>query len=331
MKAMIQTRYGGPERVSLADRPRPAVGPRDVLVAVQASPVTAGDRRLSTGDYPGITWLPGRIATGLTGPRAPVSGTVFAGTVVEVGPAVRRFVPGDAVFGQVMSGAHAELLCVPEDGAVARAPAGWEPHEAAALPYGAGTAHHFLSGVGGLAAGERVLVIGAAGGVGLYAVQLAASLGAEVTALARPADHASLRGLGAHRTLDPRDGAWREERARYDLVFDPVGALDGGPWRRLLAPQGRYLSLILSMRLLLAMALGRILPGPRAHTGVALASAERLDALRALAEAGAVRPVIDRVFPLDAAAEAHRHVATGQGRGTVMLQVGAPSRLRAAG
>lgn len=300
MQAITIGHYGPPEVCVPTTLPAPTPGPRDLLIDVRAVGLTQGDRRLRSGDFPGITWLPGRLVMGITGPRAAVAGTVFAGRVVAVGEAVTRYAVGDEVFGLVMSGALAEQLCVPEHGSVARLPAGWSCAEAAPLAYGAGTARHFLQVAAGLKAGERVAIIGAVGGVGRAAVQLARHLGAQVTAVVRPHQQALARALGAHEVSD-LDAL----RGRFDVVFDTTGAVTPRMARRWLGAEGRFATVYVSLAVLVAVLLRPLLGGPRVISGVATDSAASMDALRALAEAGAFQPRVGRRFPLHEAAAAH--------------------------
>jgi NADPH:quinone reductase-like Zn-dependent oxidoreductase len=162
------------------------VGPRDILIRVHASTVTQGDRRLRAADYPGITSLLGRVFTGVFRPRHRIGGSNFAGRVVNVGAEVNRFAVGDDVFGSTLHGAYAEYLAVREDSAVERMPESTGYAEAAVLPYGGGSALAFLRDLGRVQPGERVLIVGASGGVGRFAVQVARQLDAHVTAVCNP-------------------------------------------------------------------------------------------------------------------------------------------------
>ncbi|MEZ4268506.1 MAG: NAD(P)-dependent alcohol dehydrogenase [Myxococcota bacterium] len=326
MRAITQTTYGGPDRLSLAEVARPTPGPRDVLIEVHASAVTQGDRRLRAGDFPGITWLPGRLAIGLTGPRQPVCGTMFAGRVVERGAEVTRFSVGDAVFGSPGVGAWATHVAMPEDGSLAAMPAGLTFEEAASLPYGGVTALVFLGDLGQLAPGEHVCILGASGGVGRFAVQVARHMGAEVTAVSSRETHALVRSLGADHVVDYRTQDFTQTARPYDLVLDTVGTTSFRACRRALSPTGRYLSLLVTARLLIDMLVTRLRGGQRAITGVAMDRPQELDELRALAEAGVIRPVIDGVFPLEEIAKAHAHLESSATHGTVVVRVSDRSR-----
>ena len=170
MRAAIVTTYGSPDAITLEERPVPAPGPTQLRVRVHASPVTQGDRRIRAGDFPGIMATIGRLAMGWSGPRASVQGSMFAGVVEAVGAEVTRFQPGDRVFGASMDSAHADHLVIDQDKAIARIPDGISFTEAAAVPFGAGTALPYLRDLGEVQPGQRVLIVGAAGGVGLAAV-----------------------------------------------------------------------------------------------------------------------------------------------------------------
>lgn len=333
MQAIRHSRYGTPDVLCLVDVARPTLGPRDVLVATEASSVTRGDLRVRAADFPGIGWLPGRLVTGLFAPRHPVPGTTFAGRVVEVGAEVTRFAVGDAVFGLVDHGAYAEWLAVREDGAISKRPEGFDAAEAATLPYGAATARTFLIDLAKVKPGERVAVIGASGEVGRFAVALARHLGAEVTAIASR-DLDRLRALGAHRVIDRRSedpfvvpvasGPRGQPRTgRYDVVFDTSTVDHYRRARRALAPGGRYLTLHLTARILLRMIRTRLFGGPRAHFGVSLPDAAEMDGVAKLASEGAFRPVIARRFPLAEARAAHELVESARAPGSVVLELAA--------
>lgn len=204
MLAATQRIYGAPNVLTLEHVEPPTPGPKDVLIKVHASAVTQGDRRLRASDFPALTWLPGRLMFGLFRPRTPVKGTQFAGRVVAIGSQVTQFVVGDDVFGATDDGAYAELLIAKEDSAMAKIPAGWDHAEAASIPYGGVTALVFLRQMAELSTGEHIAIVGASGGVGRVAVQIAKTLGAEVTAVCSR-DHELLRSLGADHIIDRRD------------------------------------------------------------------------------------------------------------------------------
>lgn len=321
MKAIHHTAYGAPDVLALAEAARPVPRANEVLVAIRASAVTHGDRRLRAADFPGIGWLPGRMMTGLFGPRRLVPGTTFAGRVVEVGSAVTRFAIGDDVFGLGTHGAYAEYLAVPEAGAIARKPPSLDHTEAAAMPYGATTALTFLRDLGKVQAGERVAVVGASGEVGRYAVQLARHLGAEVTGVCSR-DHDLVAELGAHQVIDYTREDFTANGRRYDVVFDTSDTDQFGRCRGSLTPGGRYLSINLTLRGLGQMAMTSMFGGPRSICGVSIADREKLETVRQLVEAGAMRSVIAGRFPLERTADAHTFHGAGRSRGSVVVEVG---------
>ncbi|MCB9749104.1 MAG: NAD(P)-dependent alcohol dehydrogenase [Myxococcales bacterium] len=328
MKAATQDTYGSPDTLRIVEVAAPEPGEREILVQIHASDVTQGDRRLRSGDFPGISWLPGRLMMGFFGPKHR-PGTMFAGRVVAVGRGVTRFSVGDDVFGSVDHGAHAELVAMAEDGSVAAMPDGLSYREAAAIPYGAGTAIVFLRDLAKLQAGEHVLILGATGGVGRYAVQLAKALGAEVTAVCSAPNHALARSLGADHVIDYQREDYRASGRRYDVVFDTIGASRFE--RRVLTETGRYLSLIVTARLLVQMLITSRGRGRKAIAGVAFGSQALTEDVRELAQRGALRPVLDRTFPFAQLAEAHRHVETGRPAGSVIVELvpHAPTLVRA--
>lgn len=298
MKAIIRTRPGPPEVLQLREVARPVPGDNDVLIKVHAATVTQGDVVLRT--MPGAMLLMMRLFMGMR--RKEIPGSEFAGEVEAVGTAVRRFRPGDLVFGATgttSAGAYAEYTCLPEAAALAIMPANLSFAEAAAVPVGGSTALHFLRQAH-IQPGQKVLIYGASGSVGTYAVQLARHDGAEVTGVCSTANVELVRSLGASRVIDYTQEDFAAGPERYDVIFDAVGKASPEECRQVLAPEG----VILTVR-----------------KGLAKASPEALNTLKELVEAGAVRPVMDRCYPLAQAAEAHRYVETGRKRGNVGLTV----------
>ncbi|MEZ4384515.1 MAG: NAD(P)-dependent alcohol dehydrogenase [Nannocystaceae bacterium] len=328
MRAAYTPTYGPPSVIELREVGAPMIGAKDVLIAVHASPVTAGDRRLRAADFPSFTALAGRLMMGVTGPRNPVQGTIFAGRVVDAGPEVTRYAVGDDVFGYAPHGAYAELLALPEDADFARMPAGLSYAEAAALPYGAGTANHFLGALAQVRPGEKVLLLGASGGVGRYAIQLAKHLGAEVTAVCGGHSVPLVRELGADHVVDYRGEDFTRSGLKYDVIFDIADATTFRRCRGSLRDGGRYLTLFVSVGVLLRMAWTRLVGGPRALFAVSMPSHEDIAALAALVDDGALRPVIAQSFPFGQIAEAHA-LAERRPPGDVIVDVAQAARLRA--
>jgi NADPH:quinone reductase-like Zn-dependent oxidoreductase len=325
MRAAFTPHYGPATVIEMRDAPSPMLSTNDVLVEVQAAAVTEGDRRLRSGDFPGITAV-GKLALGVRGPRAPLGGTMFAGRVVEVGAGVTRYAPGDDVFGSVDHGAYAELLRVPEDGALAHRPTDLTPEQAAATPYGAGTALHFLRDVARVQPGEAVLVLGATGGVGRFAVQLAKHLGAEVTAVCSGANAALARELGADHVVDYTADDFTQGQGRYDVIFDIADASSFRHSRGSLTATGRYMTLYISVPALLAVAWTALVGGPKALFAVVLGAQERTEELRELLAQGVIQPVFEAHFPLERLADAHALAEQGV-HGEVMVDI-VPQALR---
>ncbi len=326
MKAITQRRYGSPDAFTFAELPTPKVGPTDVLVEVFAADSTQGDRRLRTGDFPGFTFIPARLGLGITGPRNPIPGTAFAGRVAQVGAQVTRFAVGDDVFAEGMGGGYAEFVAVAENSAIAKMPKGWSYEEAASLPYGALTSWEFLSTMAKVQPGQRVCILGGSGGVGRYAIQVAKFKGAHVTGVAGPTGQALMRELGAdhvvnYREADFRDANTQTPDAKFDVVLDTVGVSSFGHAKHALATDGHYLSLLVTLKLAFFMVFTRLFGRKKATMGAAMGSAESLDEVRALAESGAFRPVIARVFDLEQIREAHALLDAGTALGSVVVRV----------
>ena len=323
MKAMTYQRYGGPDVVAPCDLPRPEAGAGEVLVRVAAAGITTADWRLRGSVFPGGLWLAGRLMTGLLRPRKPVLGGDFAGVVEAIGPGVTRFAPGARVFGFSGSGAHAEFLTISAEGAIATIPGGLSDQEAAALPFGALCALDFLRDVAGVQPGQRVLVVGASGGVGGYAVQIARWLGAEVTGVASGENAGFVRGLGATDVVDYRAEDVTRREAAFDLLFDTVGALDFRSATRVLASSGLFLPLNFGLgdvprAICSGLGLGR---GPRMKLHVNGDSREGMETLAQLVVEGHLRPLIDRVYPFDQIRAGYAHVEGRHRRGAVVLDV----------
>ncbi|GIG21663.1 NADPH:quinone reductase [Cellulomonas chitinilytica] len=324
MRAITHDRYGSPDVLRLAEVELPEPGDHDVLVRVRAASLNARDWHLLRGD-PYVM----RPTFGLRRPRQPVLGTDFAGTVEAVGSLVTRLRPGDEVFGE-HPGAFAEYVRAPED-VVARRPAGTTFEESAAVPLAANTALTALRDVADVQPGQHVLVNGASGGVGTFAVQLAHASGARVTAVcsARNADLAA--SLGAEHVVDYRAHDFARDGTRYDVVYDLVGNRSLTDLRRALAPTGVLLlsgggtseggSMFGPMGLFVRGQLAKPFVRQRVRIPGSAPSTGRLDTLRELVESGAVRPVVDRTYPLAGTAEAMRYLEDEHARAKVVLTV----------
>lgn len=319
MRAIQQHRYGGSEQLTLAEVPTPVPGPHDVIVLVRAAGVDRGTWHLMVGHPYAV-----RLAFGLRRPKHPVPGRDVAGVVVEVGREVSAVTVGDEVIGTA-DGSFAELAVVP-DSRVARKPARLSFEEAATLPVSGLAALQAVRDAGRVRPGDRVLVIGASGGVGSYAVQVAVAYGAEVTGVASGGKADLVRSLGASRVLDyTREDL--DDGTRYDVVLDIAGRRPIRHLRRLLAETGtlvviggeggdRWLGG--THRQLAALALSPFV-GQRLTALLSKENAEDLESLARLVDEGRVRPALERTYALHEAAKAIDHIAAGHARGKVAV------------
>ena len=326
MKAAVAGRYGGPDVVTVADRPAPVPGDGEVLVRVHAATVGVVDSLARRG-APAYA----RVHFGLRRPRFPVLGSDFAGQVEATGPGVSQFAVGDEVFGTTAPhfGAHAEYVCLPADGAIAAKPANLSYAEAAAVVDS--TALVFLRNQAGLRDGQSILINGASGAVGTAAVQLARHYGATVTGVCGAASADLVRGLGARDVIDYTQTDFTRAGQAYDVIFDVAGTSSFGRCRAALNRPGWYLTTAPSPAIFAQMAWTARFGDRKAavaFTGLRPAREKRrdLDYLRGLAEAGSLRPVIDTSYPLPQVADAYRHVDAGHKKGNVVLLTDRPLR-----
>jgi NADPH:quinone reductase-like Zn-dependent oxidoreductase len=328
MKAVIWTAYGPPDVLNLRDVEVPAPKGDEVLIRVAASTVTTGDCEMRSLKMPPYLALPIRLYVGFSQPtRITIPGQELAGVIEAVGNEVTRFKPGEAIFGTTGFGlgAYAEYVCLPEQRSAMGAmleikPANLTFEEAAAVPIGGLEALHYLRQAN-IQSGQKVLVNGAGGSIGTIAVQFARHLGAEVTAVDSTVKLDMLRSIGAHKVIDYTHVDFTGNGETYNVIFDVAGKSPFSSSLRSLKPHGYYLlgnpSLAHRLRGRLAS------PGDGKHVIVGASGyrSENLAYLGELLEAGAIKPVIDRVYPLEQAAEAHRYVETGQKKGSVAIRI----------
>jgi NADPH:quinone reductase-like Zn-dependent oxidoreductase len=320
MKAIVQDRYGSADVLQLRDIDKPGIGDDEVLVRVRAAGVHAGDWHLMAG----LPYLV-RMGFGIRAPRQAIRGTDVAGTVEAVGKDVTRFQPGDDVFG-TCAGAFAEYATARED-KLAPMPANLGFDAAATVPTSGSTALQGLRDVGKLQAGQKALIIGAAGGVGSFAVQIAKALGAHVTSVCSTTKVDMVRSIGADEVIDYTRDDFAEAGQRYDLIFDTAGGRSLSQLRRALATRGtlvivgaeggdRWIGGI--DRQLRAAVLSPFV-SQKLGTFISKERNEDLHSLKALIESGEVTPVIDRTYPLDEVPDAIRYLHEGHARGKIVI------------
>jgi len=321
MKAIVYTKYGSPDVLQLKEIEKPTPKDNELLIRVYATTVTATDCTFRKGDQ-----LSARSFTGLTRPKNTILGDVLAGKIEAVGKDVKSFKPGDEVFGSTGAGfgAYAEYICLPEDGALAIKPANLTYEEAAAVYDGVLTALPFLRDKGKIQSGQKVLINGASGSIGTAAVQLARVFGADVTGVCSTANVDLVKSLGADQVIDYTQEDFTKSGQTWDIIFDTVGKSSFSRCKSALTQKGIYLSTVLTLTILL-QTLWTSMAGSKKATitfaGLRSPSekAEDLIFLKELVEAGKIKPVIDRRYPLEQTAEAHRYVDTGHKKGNVVI------------
>jgi NADPH:quinone reductase-like Zn-dependent oxidoreductase len=325
MKAIVCTAYGPPDVLALRDLPKPVPRDDEVLIRIHATTVGAADCELRRFDFAPWIWLPIRLAFGIRRPRQPVLGQELAGDIEAVGSGVMLLKTGDRVFAAtgIGLGAHAEYICLrehPKTGAITTMPATLTYEEAAAVPYGGGEALQFLRKAN-VRSGQRVLVNGAGGSFGTFAVQLAKVLGAHVTAVDSAPKLEMLRAIGADRVIDYAQEDFTAGPETYDVIFDVVRGTPSARMVRRLTENG---CLLMANPGFLQIVRARWASrGSRRRVSFAGSSGTREDLayLRDLVEAGRLHPVIDRRFPLEQLVEAHRYAESGQKLGNVVVVV----------
>lgn len=320
MKAIVYTKYGPPEVLQLKEVEKPTPKENEILVKIKATTVTVADIRSRKFSVPPAFWLPARITLGFKQPKKEILGMELAGEVESVGKEVKRFKEGDQVFAAslVGFGAYAEYKCLSEDGPVTLKPSNITYEEAAAIPIGARTALYFL-GKANIQSGQKILVYGASGSVGSYAVQIAKYFGANVTGVCSTTNLEMVKSMGADKVIDYTADDFSRTDETYDVIFEAVNKSSFSDCMKLLKKDGTYINVteplpsvpmlwtkLTSSRKLL---LSRNSPE----------TSEALNFLKELVELGKLKVVIDRSYALEEIVEAHRYVEKGHKKGNVVI------------
>ena len=331
MKAIVYTEYGGPDVLQLKEVEKPYPKNNEVLIKVCAVSVNFGDviarnfKNVSPREFnmPFLFWLLSRFGFGLNKPKKIILGNSFAGEVEGVGKDVTLYKKGDAVFGYTGEnmGAYAAYLCIPENGILAAMPSNIKFEEASAIPYGAIMALSLLKKVN-IQQGQSVLIMGASGGLGSAAVQLAKYYyDAEVTGVCSTEGLEYVKKLGARKVIDYKNEDFTKNGEEYDLIFDVLGRGSFSKVKASLKQNGIYLSVSFKMKKLLQMLWTSITGGRRVICTLAVPKSEDLVFIKELINAGKFKSIIDRTYPLEQAAEAHRYFESGNKKGSVVIKI----------
>jgi len=325
VKAILHTRYGPPDLLQLTEVDKPTPKDNEVLIKIHATTVSSGDCNARNFTFVPPSMLPvAKLMFGFGKPwKKRVLGTQLAGEVERAGKDVKRFRTGDRVLAStgMAGGGHAQYACLPETGVVVIKPDALSWEEAVAIPFGADTALYYLRDLGTIQAGHELLIIGASGSIGTAGVQLAKHFGATVTAVCSGANVGMVKSLGADTVVDYTKEDFTKNGETYDLIFDTVGATTFKRCQSSLKPKGVFLPCVMGVTDMVRILWTSITGGKRVKGGVALENLERMHFIAALAEAGRLKPVIDKRYPLEQIAEAFKYVERGHKKGTVVITV----------
>ena len=304
MKAVVYEKYGSPKVLKLKDIEKPKPKDDEVLVKIHAATVTSGDVRVRSSDFPPLFWLPARLIFGLFKPKKRTLGHELAGIVEEIGKSVTKFNVGDGVFGtttMLNTGSYAEYICLPQkwkNGVIDLKPENLSYHEAAALPVGAMTAIYLLEKAN-LKNEQNVLVYGASGSVGSYAVQIANQKGSRVKGVCSTSNFEMVRSLGAESLIDYKKDDYYEGKEKFDIIFDAVGKTTKAKAKKVLKTGGTFISVKMLTK----------------------EKDEHLKLIKDMVEKGELKPFIDKCFKLEEMVKAHEYVDKGRKRGNVIIDI----------
>jgi len=324
MKAIVHTKYGPPDELQLKEVDKPVPGDNEVLIKVHATTVTTSDCNVRNFTFvPESFMFLARMMLGFKKPKINILGIDLSGEIEAVGKDVKLFKNGDQVFGSpgTRMGAHAEYCCVPEKGALAIKPAGLSWEKAAAISLAGNTALFYLRDLGKIQAGQKILIHGASGAIGTYAVQLARYYGAEVTGVCSATNAEMVKSLGAGKVIDYTKEDFTKTDERFDFVFDVVGKTTFSQCKGILKPKGIYLENMMEVKDFLKVLWTSIVGGKKIKGGVSAERAENLNFFVELIESGKLKPVIDKVYPLARTAEAFQYVEQGHKKGNVVITI----------
>ena len=323
MKAIVYHRYGDPSVLSVEEMEKPQPKPDELLIKVKAVEATKSDCEMRSFKFAvKWFWLPLRLAFGVFKPRRPVLGSYFSGEVESVGNEVRDYKPGQQIFGccGMKFGAYAEYICLPANYVLATKPVNISFEQAAVIPLGGLNALHFMRRAN-IQKGDKVLINGAGGSIGTFGLQIAKSMGAEVTVIDSGIKEAMLRRIGADHFIDYSKQSFAEKQQYYDVVFDMVAKSCYSDCINVLKPAGRYLTANPTLLRMIRSMVTSKLSDKKAMVAFAPETKEALVALKKMVESGALIPEVDKTFTMEQAAEAHRLVDTEQRLGTIVIWI----------
>jgi len=324
MKAIVHTKYGPPDELQILEVEKPVPGDNEVLIKIHATTVTTTDCNVRNFTFvPKSFMFFARVMFGFKKPKINILGIDLAGEIEAVGKDVKLFKVRDQVFGSpgTKFGGHAEYCSVSENGALAIKPANLSWEEAAAISLAGNTALFFIRDLAKIQPGQKILIHGASGAIGTYAVQLAKFYGAEVTGVCSGTNAELVKSLGAYKVIDYTKEDFTKTDERYDFVFNVVGKTTFSQCKGILKPKGIYLENMAEMKDFLKMIWTSFTGGKKIKGGVSTERAENLNFFIELIESGKLKPVIDRIFPLEKTAEAFQYVEQGHKKGNVIISI----------